>query len=884
MQNQRAAQSIWRSGIAYGVGFALGMLLIYVLLNNPAGRGLSGLLDSQQPFLRLAFRLVLIFIVFGLGGGVAGFIGGYWGGNALASTTRRGFAWRSGWSFFITQIVVIIPLVLLAAVVGFLNPDLDTHLQKLPLLFALFGLIYGALAGLLLGIFTAGLRQTLGIFLAALFGFALGGWLFGFGLRFYSLLDSPGRLLTILILTASLFLFGAVGGGALGFAYRHIDEKRPLFPPTRGWRIVRNLALVLIAVIFLGAIGKFIETFTVRPVDLAQTLTLPTVGTHWMDAETAVSSAPPTTADPSISAACDESGAIQVAAAGVPPPPASFPPCLNQPLAAEGGDGRLHLLWYSDQVVKMTGAQANGHFLYESIYGQDNDQGWSEPAIIARPDALTQPALAAEAGGSLRLAWSDDGGEHQLTNTPYDCEGVPLTPIGEALYAAVRQGPFWQPDNPIPYCQNRFDQLLYTPNPTAPESEKPVSDQGAFDRVAELVTAAEYEVLFVTMQWDLPSPAGSPGSTLAQAVAALYERVRANPAAYPRGMTVRILLGNIPELAFFDPTSQVYHTLQDLHDAGLTQVVNEEIGWRLEVANFGGQWPHAHTKFIVVDGKTAAAAGFNYSYLHLPAGHPSGQGLDMTDLGLQVTGPVAQAVLAAYDDLWSVSELTVCSRFPPPLPRLDFLWCDSLPTETTHPPEVLRFYPTADNANAFALHHTTAHLEADEALTAAMLAAEETIDIFEVNFSLDTVCLGAIVLIDLCEGEAAVPTYMHTLLAAIVENDVHVRAIVEESAFNGLENRIGIRWLLNEAAEHGKQENVEIKFADHKMHGKALLIDNELLVIGSQNFHYSAWDSPSLTEYNLATEDSQAIADFLQEYEHHWSIGKPAEEAMFLEP
>jgi phosphatidylserine/phosphatidylglycerophosphate/cardiolipin synthase-like enzyme len=195
---------------------------------------------------------------------------------------------------------------------------------------------------------------------------------------------------------------------------------------------------------------------------------------------------------------------------------------------------------------------------------------------------------------------------------------------------------------------------------------------------------------------------------------------------------------------------------------------------------------------------------------------------------------------------------------------------------------VLRFYPTTGNANAFALHHTAAHLEADEALTAAMLAAEETIDIFEVNFALDTVCLGAILLLDLCEGEAAVPPYMRALLAAIVENDVHVRAIVEESAFNGVENRIGIRWLMDEAAKHGKQENVEIQFADHKMHGKALLIDNELLVIGSQNFHYSAWDSPSLTEYNIATEDSQAIADFLEEFEYHWSIGKPAGEAMIV--
>jgi phosphatidylserine/phosphatidylglycerophosphate/cardiolipin synthase-like enzyme len=64
------------------------------------------------------------------------------------------------------------------------------------------------------------------------------------------------------------------------------------------------------------------------------------------------------------------------------------------------------------------------------------------------------------------------------------------------------------------------------------------------------------------------------------------------------------------------------------------------------------------------------------------------------------------------------------------------------------------------------------------------------------------------------------------------------------------------------------------------MHDKGLLIDEELLIIGSQNFHWSAWDTPSLTEYNVATEDPQAIHDFLEDFEYQWGRGIPWNEVM----
>jgi cardiolipin synthase len=119
---------------------------------------------------------------------------------------------------------------------------------------------------------------------------------------------------------------------------------------------------------------------------------------------------------------------------------------------------------------------------------------------------------------------------------------------------------------------------------------------------------------------------------------------------------------------------------------------------------------------------------------------------------------------------------------------------------------------------------------------------------------------------------------MDALLTTVTEHDVKVRILLEPSAFNGFENRIGISWFLGEVAEAGMLDNVEIKWFDGKMHDKAFLVDGEFLVVGSQNFHYSAWGSPSLTEYNISTEDSDAIADFLSEFEFQWDQGTPVEE------
>ena len=876
MGSETKSGAILRAGGAYGAGFAIGTALIIILLQNPMVNALVDLLDPLQLFLRLLFEILLIFLIVGLGGGIAGAIGGRVLSDLVKEGDRRRFMWRSGFSFFVAHMLLVIPILLVTAVVAFFNPDIDVDFSILPLLFTVFGLVYGLLVGLLLGWLTVGLRNTQGVLLSAAVGFALGGALVGSGLFLFNHVESPSTFITDLFVIFCMLLFGLLGGGVLGFAYQQIKQARPLFPDSRAWRILRHTILVVIAFILLGAAGKLINTLTIRVASLSETLTLPTTGTHWTILEDMDGAEEPATAPP-VTVSCDKNGQIKSSIPELAALPNNIPRCVNNPTLIEDGAGDLHLVWYSDEMVKVSGAPSNGHFLMESILPSGGD--WLEPAIIARTAGEIQPTLTNQGVTNLVLSWTDAEGDHVAVLTPYSCDDVPLNDIGQAVYTAVRQKKYRPTSDIIPYCRNRYDQLLLTPNPTAPNSSLPSSEHGAFDQVADLVTEAEYEVLFTTMQWDKPSPQSSPGSTLAEAVADLYEKVKANPDAYPRGMTVRILLGNIPDLAIFEPTTQIYHTLHDLRDAGVTEMVNEEIGWQLEVADFEGAWPHAHSKLAIVDGKTALAVGFNYSYLHLPTNHPSGQGLDMTDKGIQITGPVAQASMSAYDDLWSGSDLVYCTQFPPPIPLLAFLWCDMTEAKASHPPEVLRFFPTDSQANAFSLHHTMAYLEADEAIGAAIMATEETIDLYEVNFSLHSACLLAIFLPDICEVDDVAPPYMRALVTAVVENDVKIRVIVEESAFNGFENRLGIAWLRDTLAEAGKLDNLEIRYGADKIHDKAVLIDDQFLIVGSHNFHWSAWDTPSLTEYSLATDDQTAVADFQQEFEHQWDLAIPVEAA-----
>jgi phosphatidylserine/phosphatidylglycerophosphate/cardiolipin synthase-like enzyme/MFS family permease len=858
------------TALAMGSGMALGFLIIYFLLQSPLIRFTAGMVPDSQPFVQLLFGIFLFLGTIGLGGALMGVLGGRAISRFSSATSESHFEWRSAFSFFIAQTLMAIPTLAIVAIVSFFNQDIDVNYGKLPLVFALIGILYGLIGGLLFGLLTAGLRRTFWITLAAMAGFGAGGLLLGLVLR-WTVIPSENEFLSLLASAAGFFLFGAAGGVAMALVYQGYQDQRTVFPDSTLGRVVKFVfvgGLLLLALIALSNVLDLIRI--VRP-DLATQLVLPTEGTGWVDAAGATGSI---AAEPSDEISC-ENGRIAIRGANAETDVSAWAPCFADPQVATDSEAIRHAVWYTNQVTRALGGTTTGHFIMESIL---NNGTWSMPAIVALPDQMVEPILSGTDAGTLYLTW--EGAEQSLSMTPYQCDGPPAGAISQAVYNAVRSEQFRPADDLIPHCGNRFDRMHFTPNPKAPEQTLEPTPLGAFNTVADLISNAQYEVNLVNMQWDAPSEFESPGKAIARAVADLYDKVKAHPENYPRGMTVRILLGNLPEPAVLSLADQTHHTITDLRNEGVGPS-DPEIGWSIQLGNYRGNLPHAHSKFMVVDGETAVAAGFNISYLHLDENFPYYLDLGMTDMGLQMTGPVAQTVLAAYDDLWTNSDLITCWGNPPAAKLLFTLFCGTAPTEVYHPPEVLRFRVAEENDNAaFALHHTFAHLESDEALLAAIDAAQETIDLFQVNFSLSTPCLALSLVSDYCTEENFAPVYMLALRDAVINHDVHVRVMMEESAMNGIENRTGVIWFYKQLAAAGKEDNIELRFSSHKMHNKAMLVDKDFLVVGSQNFHYSAWGPNSLTEYNIATDDPAAVQQFLNEYEYWWNLAIPVEDVI----
>jgi phosphatidylserine/phosphatidylglycerophosphate/cardiolipin synthase-like enzyme len=105
--------------------------------------------------------------------------------------------------------------------------------------------------------------------------------------------------------------------------------------------------------------------------------------------------------------------------------------------------------------------------------------------------------------------------------------------------------------------------------------------------------------------------------------------------------------------------------------------------------------------------------------------------------------------------------------------------------------------------------------------------------------------------------------------------------IVENANSNGLENRVAGMVLFEELEKRGLDGTVEIRFFNGKLHSKATQIDDQLLIIGSQNMHYSAWGEGALTEYSLTTNDPAAIDEFNALFEYEWQQAVPFEDAKF---
>lgn len=558
-----------------------------------------------------------------------------------------------------------------------------------------------------------------------------------------------------------------------------------------------------------------------------------------------------------------------------------FPPCKGRPVLAEGEDGELHLVWFSDQVKNNENIVFPNNIVYESIH---TERGWSDAAIIAQTQETSNPLIAGVGSGDLTVLWNDSANTslYSAQQPIYQCSENNLGRIGKIMLNVAKTGNYRPEGDPIPYCENNFIGLIYMPNPESSYSPRDPTLNGGFDTMSEIANQAEYEVLFSVMEWDLSAdePDLNPGFVFTNEIAKLYQQIREDPARYPRGLTVRILLGNYPELSKLEWGEQIWNVLENLRDAGVDKMVDSEIGWKVEVANYEGVYPHSHTKFMIIDGKVVVASGYNYGYLHFPFDHPSNKGGDLFDLGLIISGPIAQQALITYDDYWQGAEQLFC---PDLSSNPGLLWtrqCNRSEAQATHVPEVMKYFlPRNDQnlSNAFSLSRNIEYKESDDVIKSVLGSAQESLDILEVNFSLELICALDILNDNVCSYDNALD-YMQAIMKSVEENHARVRVLVEKINSNGLENRIAAKEFTRELEKRGLSEFVEIRFFEGRMHSKAFLVDEEMLFVGSQNFHYSAWGEGGLAEYNLATDDPRAVQTFQTLFDYYWELGIPWED------
>jgi len=426
---------------------------------------------------------------------------------------------------------------------------------------------------------------------------------------------------------------------------------------------------------------------------------------------------------------------------------------------------------------------------------------------------------------------------------------APTDPLELALWRVTTE----EGRRPDHSCANAFAGYLRTPR-TATRPD-------AFDVTAVQILHARSEVLLASMEWQAGE--GHPGWTFAQAVRDLYAKVRANPAAYPQGMTVRVSLGGYPDLKRDDGATQPLALVRDLSRLGVP-FSDPASRWQLAVANYP-YFPHSHAKLHVIDGVDLTVAGYNFTDVHLA--DPSRPERNLQDLGLRMRGPVAQDGVAVFDDLWRLSRQVSC---PPGVSAGEVeRRCGLTRTAPPTHPAAARTLQPAGNARAFLMYRRPGFDQADRAQLALLASARNSIDLMQVNFSPRLECWLSYLDPDECPVDRW-PVYMKAVLSAM-ERGVEVRVLTVGDWIDRVSNRSGVALLRLEARRRGIEDRFEARYATQRMHTKALTVDGRMVLVGSMNYHFSAWGPLGLNEAMLGTSDPAAVAEQRASFEDAWA-------------
>ncbi len=438
-----------------------------------------------------------------------------------------------------------------------------------------------------------------------------------------------------------------------------------------------------------------------------------------------------------------------------------------------------------------------------------------------------------------------------------------LSPIGQAVLGTL--------ENPA-FCGNQYQDLFIIRDVD--------SGRDAFEKMAAAIVNAKYEVDLTALTWE-PStmPVEQAGNIILQGLKPynsglkeLYGRVVENPENYPEGMRVRILIGGTgSELG--QTQNNVLDALQSITGTASVTTVGipvyqefkvgaDTISWQIEVATFrNGFWSghYSHAKMLVVDGHTVLARGYdphNYYTRRDPVRY---------DMGLQVRGLAGFEAQTVFDFLWYGATLHPSGEhapynpnYPPPLTPPNIYVIE-------HAPQIWSHTVTTDTA-VFSLYRDSMDKTSDDAILAALGAANDTIDLAQAVFTSDV-------------WGAALP-FEPALQDAILNRGVTVRLLTgpggeAHQLFLGGNRRVAVRLWQALGSDANKFQVQVYPGTFPRIHTKALSIDGQFLIVGSQNWDNAAWGDGGvdLTEYNLGLDGGvsathpaiQAYATYFQQ-------------------
>ena len=276
------------SGLVYGLGLLIGSIFSRII---STGIEPTRYLSGNQGIL-LVQGILLAFAIAGLGGFFGGFVGGWTLPVVGRKKGRLGYAWQSGLTFGVGFGMLIFPALLIISLLSFYEIS-SIPARVFSLVFGIVGLIFGLIAGGILGTLTFRRFYSPAAWGGGL-GFALGGMGLGYGLWRYLQTVTNGELglESVNWLLVGFFLFGALGGGALGMVYQRAEnglESSSLWMhrlTVKGWYrriIIAGAAFLLLALLIRPILASVGDMLTPVDAQLSPILELETVGTHWLD-------------------------------------------------------------------------------------------------------------------------------------------------------------------------------------------------------------------------------------------------------------------------------------------------------------------------------------------------------------------------------------------------------------------------------------------------------------------------------------------------------------------------------------------------------------------------------------------------------------------------